>query len=155
MNNNFLPGFFFCNTNQSILYQPCRPYWSLIKTIIVQEIHKWQKFSYSKRFWWKCWSVQKNKNTYHLQNIKTTYSMDHSKTSVMIWDNVDSGIHISFFDIRGLLLKKWDSRGFCISTTSRLSHFFNNKPRMSKKLMCMPLSTLSHIITEVLLWSML
>jgi hypothetical protein len=52
-----------------------------------------------------------------IQNIKTTYSMGHSKTSVMIWDNVDSGIHISFFDIRGLLLKKWDSRGFCISTT--------------------------------------
>jgi hypothetical protein len=52
-----------------------------------------------------------------IQNIQTTYSMGHDKTSVMIWDNVDSGTHISFFDIRGLLLKKWDSRGFCISTT--------------------------------------
>ena len=50
-----------------------------------------------------------------VQNVQTTYNMLHGKTSVMIWDNVDSGKHTSFFDIRGLLLKKWDSRGFCIS----------------------------------------
>ncbi|CAB5500997.1 SpvB/TcaC N-terminal domain-containing protein [Bathymodiolus thermophilus thioautotrophic gill symbiont] len=50
-----------------------------------------------------------------VQNIQTIYNMGHGKTSVMVWNNVDSGIHISFFDIRGLLLKKWDSRGFCSS----------------------------------------
>jgi hypothetical protein len=46
--------------------------------------------------------------------------------------------------------KLLDSQGH-VFLQPRLSHFFNNKPRMSKKLMCMPLSTLSHIITEVLL----